>query len=39
MQLIRKYYAIDSAGGGPQGPSDRDMRNAENLKDNVVHSS
>lgn len=33
MQLIRKYYAIDSAGGGPQGPSDRDMRNAENLKD------
>jgi hypothetical protein len=33
MQLIRKFYAVDPADGGPQGPSDRDMRNAEDLKE------
>lgn len=33
MQPIRKFYAADPAGGGPQGPSDRDVNNAEHLKD------
>lgn len=33
MQPIRKFYAADPAGGGPQGPSDKDTKNAEDIKD------
>ena len=33
MQLIKKFYAPTPASGGPQGPSDGDVRNAENIKD------